>query len=471
MYKNFVLSFFYHFDFSDFFAIYLRLVLIEKRMIIPSANPIRFNIAPPKFRGGKRCYIQKFQQYDTTKVQILIEDDAALQDWTMQMFDFNGVKQQYQIERVQYVDLVDGYTVVEFTIDFSRLPENLYYLYLFSGKTDFYSDLLCIKEKHENTYLINYSNSVNDQEIIFSTGITFNLRIELEGRETPKSFVPNSVKASYSNDMGGFVTLFSNPYATYQINIGSVRGIPDYLIEKVNRAFGCDTLLIDGISINLKQDTEFEETELEFYPLRSWIIEIVYNDDNIGNNQTRYLTAQYLNPVCQKVDAVITYLVAEYTNPVCQREEATITYPSAQYTQPVCQKRDDSFDFATAEWTEPVCQLEEDTITMRIHLAKTSSSTGHIQPNQMTILWKFSEDVGHFETGIFLHAEFSYQSGGILIKYGETNIEFTATGTTGSVMQTIDDIDTLISFLGAELIKINPDSVNGKQIAVWITIN
>ncbi|MDR2066108.1 MAG: hypothetical protein LBP85_10440 [Prevotellaceae bacterium] len=179
-------------------------------------------------------------------------------------------------------------------------------------------------------------------------------------------------------------------------------------------------------------------------------------------------SAEWTNRICQKVREL--FLFAEYTNPVCQREEATITYPSAQYTQPVCQKRDDSFDFATAEWTEPVCQLEEDTITMRIHLAKTSSSTGHILPNQMTISWKFSEDVGDFATKIILHAQFRFQAG-MLIGIGQTNIDFIAEGTAGFTTQTIDDIDTLIGFDGAELVKINPDSVNGKQIAVWITIN
>ncbi|MDR1346959.1 MAG: hypothetical protein LBJ63_00795 [Prevotellaceae bacterium] len=186
-----------------------------------------------------------------------------------------------------YGGMVDGLVVMQYAIDFSQLNEGLYYFALLpyeeSPKKLFYSDFICVKDKHEETKLITYHNSVNDQSVIFSTGIMFNVRVEALDRKDEddynyKSFIPNSVDSIYDNDMGGYMTLYSNPFETYKINIGGNAGIPAYLMKTVNRAFGCDTVLIDNNKVNKVKSATFEAVEADNYPLRSWLIEVGYEE-------------------------------------------------------------------------------------------------------------------------------------------------------------------------------------------------
>jgi hypothetical protein len=226
----------------------------------------------------------------------------------MTVFNFNGIRQQYAPAAVVYDNLVDGINVIEFTVDFSRFAaESLYYFVLQSGSIKFYSDFICVKNLHDNTVLISYANSVNDQNVIFSTNILFNLRVEIEDKSTPKTLVPKAVESIYDNDMGGYMTLYSNPYETYRINIGGVRGIPDWLMVIINRALSCDTVFLNNKKANKIEGAEFEAMEAEFYPLRSWIIEVSYADEEEGEMIYNYLID---NLPAYLIDNDNNYLVA-----------------------------------------------------------------------------------------------------------------------------------------------------------------
>ncbi|MDR2652184.1 MAG: hypothetical protein LBC68_07715, partial [Prevotellaceae bacterium] len=337
-------------------------------MKIPEANPIRFNVLPPD-KDGEHWYFQKFQRSDITTIQILVDNSEPAQDWTLQIFNSDDILQVYfTILKVEFTTLVEGIKIIEFYIYFSQAEEGLHYFVLSGGTSKFYSDFLCIKDKHEETKLITYHNSVNDQSVIFSTGIIFNVRVEAQDRHTPKSLVPKSVDSIYDNDMGGYMTLYSNPFETYRINIGSNAGIPDYLMKTVNRAFGCDILLLDNNKVNKVEGATFETVEAENYPLRSWLIEVGYYNDDIT-----YTAASYGNPICQKV--IELFVSASYGNPVCQKIDQTITYTSAEWTEPVCQKYDNSVSYTEAEWTNPICQQVSDVILLSIHLIKTGGFT------------------------------------------------------------------------------------------------
>lgn len=255
-------------------------------MNIPSINPIRFyRDLPAEQRLNNLGYVQKFQRNDQTVIQIAVGANDVVQSWDMRVFDSEDIPQPILILSQEHVNVVDGYKIIEFTVDFSQFNENLYYLMLTSGAINLYSNYLCVQDIHENTYLLSYSNSDNDQNAAFSTGVIFSLRVEIQGRETPKSFVPKTVESIYSNDMGGYQMLFANPFETYRVNIGGIRGIPDYLMSIVNRALGCDYVLIDNKRITKIEGSAYEPAEADNYPLRSWVLEMSYTDneeDDLG---------------------------------------------------------------------------------------------------------------------------------------------------------------------------------------------
>ena len=434
-------------------------------MIIPHTNPIRFNVLPPQQMDGEHWYFQKFQQSDFTAVQILVDNAEPTQDWGLAIFNSYGVIiYHYPILVTEFTTLVAGIKIIEFHFDFSRLAEDLYYFVLSGGNTKFYSDFLCVKAQHEDTKLITYRNSANDQSVIFATGIRFNIRVEAHDRHTPKTLVPKSVDSIYSNDLGGYMTLYANPFETYRINIGGVRGIPDYLEKIVNRAFGCDTLLLDNNKINKVESAAFEAVEAENYPLRSWIIEVGYSNEDIT-----YATATYKSPICQKNRLI--FISATYVMPlVCQKIEQTTTYPTAEWTAPTCHKMDDSLTYPIATWTEPVCQQINDFVMLRIHLAKASS--GFTTPSTYTIGWAYHSEVplpASFKTMVRLNAVYQFQSG-LLIGEGNIDIEFIAKVPDGKLNQEISQ-SQLNGFISVSDVKLYPSEVNGIEIQALITLS
>jgi hypothetical protein len=50
--------------------------------------------------------------------------------------------------------------------------------------------------------------------------------------------------------------------------------VPPYLIDKLSRIFGCDTLTIDGRDFTKNEGANWEPVELEGYPMAGWSIEL-----------------------------------------------------------------------------------------------------------------------------------------------------------------------------------------------------
>lgn len=245
------------------------------RVDIPMLNPIRLRhvgvddvVHTNAFYRG---YSQKFQTGDKTAIQVGLE--AAPRTFEPKLISVDTGREYPQASEVF---LFNNNRYQNITVDFN-IPEGSYIFQLQVDSDVFVSDIICVKEKHENTIPFSYSNSENTQNVILENGLFFLIRVEAD--YSYNSLTPKSDSTVYERDFGEFIQIFSSPYDTFRLNIGGITGIPDWLISIVNRAFSCDTIHTMGTGITKVSGDDWEATSEANYNLRSWNIQIALTGD------------------------------------------------------------------------------------------------------------------------------------------------------------------------------------------------
>jgi hypothetical protein len=252
-------------------------------ILIPTINPIRLSLSgvnEPKVEYAfYRDYYQKFQRTDSTKIQILIPDEEEVTDWALSAVSTDDETFSYTAPKKTFNNAIAEHQAVEYDIDFSQFPEGTFRFILQANNSlQYRSDIICVKNTHEHTRLLSYCNTYNEHGVAFSTGVVFHLRVETQ---LYKSAIPKSEGSTYTDNMGGYRTLTSSPYTNHRLNIGEGAGIPDWFITIINKAFSCDTLLLNHAEIVKSDGATLEPVEQDNYNLRSWNIEIGQIENNL----------------------------------------------------------------------------------------------------------------------------------------------------------------------------------------------
>lgn len=66
----------------------------------------------------------------------------------------------------------------------------------------------------------------------------------------------------------------SVPFDVFKFILGGWKGVPPWLIKKVNRIFGCSTLSLDGRLYTKEDGAAFEPNSLDGYPMSGWSINL-----------------------------------------------------------------------------------------------------------------------------------------------------------------------------------------------------
>jgi len=130
---------------------------------------------------------------------------------------------------------------------------------------------------NQPTLFFEYTNSVNKQSTVFSTGFRSAFRVDgwidqfsQEGNFT--TFEDQPADLELENAV---------PYETYVLNIGCADGIPDWVFRKVGRIMLLDTVLIDGKAFTREKDAKWEKKTSDSWP-KGWyslVIRPAFNDD------------------------------------------------------------------------------------------------------------------------------------------------------------------------------------------------
>jgi hypothetical protein len=213
---------------------------------------------------------QKFQTSDT----IYLQFEANFASIQLQVIDCQQTVLLTQAAtQVRANKYMAGYYVYEITLSLAPFSPGTIWLKLNLGLDSKFciSEPIEVAETWPNTILFQYNNSKYHGDVIFETGIVFGFRCEGVIRRLD----PGSERTFYRDQKLNPTTLKVRPFRAFELGIGHLAGIPDWMIDKMDWIWSCDNVLLDGKNFAVLEDSKFEDQEIhKQYPLRHWTLNI-----------------------------------------------------------------------------------------------------------------------------------------------------------------------------------------------------
>lgn len=264
---------------------------MAKQYIYPAINPIWmnpvktfnpiYNNLPFDFQQPQKEYAQKAKRGLPQTLQVL-------SDWV-------PVFKVYNNDTGILVGTITGatptsgilnqtFTLYEFTINWGNYPPGFYYLESHYTNDDPLlkierSGLIQTADNFPQTVVVQYTNSANAFSAIFSTGIVFALVVE----GNIEDYTPAFEDVIYNDQEYNATKLNSIPHREFTFYVGSNRGfagVPPWVADKLNWAFSCDQIQLDGQYYQNTNGSKWEVTRTDqvgpnFIGLKIQIIEVI----------------------------------------------------------------------------------------------------------------------------------------------------------------------------------------------------
>ncbi len=160
------------------------------------------------------------------------------------------------------------------TVNLAGITAGIYWLQVLVGgtgtETKLISEPMMIAEDWPGTIQFEYSHSENEYGAIFQNGEKMYFRTE----GVIDDFTPGITETVFEDDPGNIVRLSSTTHRSFKLSIGNEAGVPDWVADKVNRIFGCDSVLLDGKQFVRPEGGKMEPKGEEGYPMRGWKMDI-----------------------------------------------------------------------------------------------------------------------------------------------------------------------------------------------------
>lgn len=272
----------------------------------PYLNPLKFQLIEP---AAIPQYVSKhmddwlfsktvrsYQQPTSYNYILLPNDFIPLQyisnfaPLTFRIFKCDGTQVYSQAFQTRQQDFFNpGYFIRQINVNISALSldtDQLYYATI--AEASWISEPFEIREEFEDSLYIEYSNSERYGGIIFDSPFAPTIRVP----GILKLEQPSSVDTLYEDQDQAETMLHSVPFRVWKFILGGKRGVPPYLIDKMNRILGCDSLKIDGRFYTKAQGSNWEAVELDGYPMAGWSInlrELLNREELIYDNNAEIL--------------------------------------------------------------------------------------------------------------------------------------------------------------------------------------
>lgn len=226
---------------------------------------------------SKRCYFQKWRSNMTLKQQIIADE---LPD-PIQFVNEKGIlvdEADWSVNPLILEGLPD-LRIYELSFAFAALPVGVYQLRF----NQFESELINVQTSHPNTVSIKYKHSENNYDVVFDTGIEFELLVE----GYVGDFTPKNDRVSFNDQPQNLTQLFSVAYRNFKLNIGGAWMVPWWMMDKINYITQCDQVFYNSIMYVPLNEAQFE---VESNPQNDYI----YGSLDIQpaeNNFTKYKTS------------------------------------------------------------------------------------------------------------------------------------------------------------------------------------
>lgn len=264
---------------------------MAKEYIYPAINPIWmnpvttfspiYNNLPFDFQQPQKPYTQKAKRSLPQTVQVL-------SDW-VPVFKLYDGEAGFLIDTIAGATPTNGiigqtFTLYEFTINWDDYAAGYYYLEShYTDDDDILqierSGLIQTADNFAQTVVVQYTNSTNEFSAIFSTGIVFALVVE----GNIEDYTPVFDDVIYNDQDYNATKLNSIPHREFTFYVGSNRGfagVPPWIADKLNWAFACDQIQLDGQYYQNTNGSKWEVTRADqlapnFIGLKIQIIEVI----------------------------------------------------------------------------------------------------------------------------------------------------------------------------------------------------
>jgi hypothetical protein len=277
-------------------------------LYIPPVNPVRFFK-----RNVTDGYVQKYSPLDYTNVQAVTVGEPAVVGLV--------IKDKYNRNVKTYSPrgdtLIDDHHFYTFAIDFFGLSGNYRIILTVDGVDSAYSGCIHVSTKHEKLPLLQYRNTVNKDDANYAHIEIFSLRVE--GGFLKRAYSPKSDDTTYQNQPVSFELLHSDTYFTLFFTAGGPRGIPDDFHYIIHKAWGCDTVYVNGERFTKYSGAEWEVNGTDNYALATWKYEVVPAGGTVFVRTPESSSDTWQDYVCRIQNGVYTGYAAATTLSVVKR--------------------------------------------------------------------------------------------------------------------------------------------------------
>jgi len=211
------------------------------------------------------CYLQKFALSEEIRVQFV----GFTQGFTANYTNEKGVVTQLNVDLLLTDDGYDGKNLYE--VMFSIDEKGIYKFTITNGLDEAYT-YFCIKDisELENTVLLTYTHRKNQYDTVFynndDTRKVFNFRIE--GGFYPGDKIQNIENEIFRDQRFDSYQTAAESYEVSTLTIGTKKGVPQWVGNKINNIFKLSEIVIDGIEATRNESSVPEGIIIgSYYPL------------------------------------------------------------------------------------------------------------------------------------------------------------------------------------------------------------
>lgn len=257
----------------------VRLMEVGNKYHVAFANSI------PAFLPGTE-YCQPFENMDLIRLQVA--DDSYPYDYTASIIDVSGI--EIKVFETNYKGQLGDLYYYNIEAALTGINQGVYFIQLTADgaleQKHFISEPIHIASKHESSALIKYSHDQNEFGICFlaageTTPEQFSIRVH--GGIDPTGFKPGSNDVIYTNQDNQRVLLNSAPYNVELLKLGNGKGLPNWIVEKLNRIFSTVEIYINGIRYIKFDSAKFEPVRVDEYPMAGWTLEVIRADEGYSD--------------------------------------------------------------------------------------------------------------------------------------------------------------------------------------------
>lgn len=221
-----------------------------------------------------------------------------------------------------------SYNVLEVEID--NLPVDAFYQFQIYDTTDRTTLLIAqsstffVTDDTSGTVLLTYTNETNDYDTVFinSTVRIFNFRFEGGIMNQGNKYLVEG--NSFRNQYQEMRQLYQQPYKTSVLTIGSAKGVPDWVAEKVNLIFCLSNVYIDYQKyVRSEKEVPERSTIVEKYPFFNFNL-VVESQSQFFTTSEQLFTAEWIKEN-SFLTSNFTFDTDQYVLPTNTTSETTLS--------------------------------------------------------------------------------------------------------------------------------------------------